>query len=119
MLPFLTQDYGNPSSSHAAGRRAASGVEAARAELRDLIGARYDSEVIFTSGATESDHLAITGIAASLGHQGNHIVTTATEHKAVLEACDALARKGYQVTRLPVDRDGLVDPADVAAALTS
>lgn len=119
MLPFLTQDYGNPSSSHAAGRRAASGIEAARAELRDLIGARYDSEVIFTSGATESDHLAVTGIAAALGHQGDHIVTTATEHKAVLEACDTLTRKGYQVTRVPVDRDGLVDPADVAAALTS
>jgi cysteine desulfurase len=118
MLPFLTEDYGNPSSPHALGQRAATGMEAARASLCDLIGACYDSEIIFTSGATESDHLAIMGIAAALRDQGDHIVTTALEHKAVLAACDQLARMGYRITRIPVSHDGLADPADVSAAIT-
>ena len=118
MHPFLTGIYGNPSSSHALGRQAASGVETARGHLRDLIGAQYDSEVVFTSGATEADHLAIAGISAALRDRGDHIVTTAIEHKTVLAVCERLNKEGYRVTRIPVGHDGLVDPADIAAAIT-
>jgi cysteine desulfurase len=119
MLPFLTCEYGNPSSPHALGRRAAQGVETARGQLRDLIGADLDSEIVFTSGATEADHLAIAGIAEALRDRGDHIVTTAIEHKAVLAACDRLSRKGFRITRVPVGPDGLVEPTDIAAAITS
>lgn len=118
MLPFLTDIYGNPSSSHSLGRQAASGIETARGHLRDLIGARYDSEIVFTSGATEGDHLAIAGIAAALHDQGDHIVTTTIEHKAVLAVCEQLNKAGYRITQIPVGHDGLVDPADIAAAIT-
>jgi cysteine desulfurase len=119
MLPFLTGIYGNPSSPHPMGQQAAEGVEAARSQLRDLIGARYDTEIVFTSGATEADHLAIAGIAAALRDRGDHIVTTAIEHKAVLAICERLSGEGFRVTRVRVGRDGLADPADVAAAITS
>jgi cysteine desulfurase len=117
MLPYLTGTYGNPSSPHAHGRPAADAVRAARRQVRELIGARSDTEIVFTSGATEADHLAITGIAHAFG-QGSHLVTTAIEHKAVLATCQHLAEHGFQVTIVPVDGDGLVDPADIAAAIT-
>jgi cysteine desulfurase len=119
MLPFLSVTYGNPSSMHVLGRQAASGMDAARSQLRTLIGASYDSEIVFTSGATEADHLAIAGSAAALRDRGDHIVTTAIEHKAVLAVCERLSREGYRITRVPVGRDGLVDPADIAAAITT
>jgi cysteine desulfurase len=118
MLPYLTTDYGNPSSPHAYGRAAADAVRAARRQLRQLIGASADTEIVFTSGATEADHLAITGIAHALCDVGNHIVTTAIEHKAVLAACQHLTGQGFQVIVVPVGADGLVDPADIAAAIT-
>jgi cysteine desulfurase len=118
MLPYLTSSYGNPASPHAHGRQAADAVRAARRQLRDLIGASGDTEIVFTSGATESDLLAITGIARALGEAGNHIVTTAIEHKAVLSACQHLTRQGFQVTVIPPGTDGLVNPADIAAAIT-
>jgi len=118
MMPYLTTCYGNPASPHAHGHTAAAAVQTARHQIRDLIGAVSDSEIIFTSGATESDHLAITGIAAALRDAGNHIITTAIEHKAVLAACQQLSSQGFQLTVIPVGADGLVDPARIAAAIT-
>ena len=118
MLPHLTSAYGNPSSPHAYGRAAADAVRAARHQLRQLIGASTDSEIVFTSGATEADHLAITGIARALRDAGRHIITTAVEHKAVLAACQHLTRQGFRVSVIPADADGLVNPADIAAAIT-
>jgi cysteine desulfurase len=97
---------------------AASAVRVARRQLKDLIGASSDSEIIFTSGATEADHLAITGIATARRDAGNHIITTAIEHKAVLAACQHLTKKGFRVTVIPADTDGLINPADIAAAIT-
>jgi cysteine desulfurase len=118
MLPYLTSSYGNASSVHVYGRRAAEAIRIARNQLRELIGASAESEVVFTSGATESDHLAITGIARAFQGAGPHIITTAIEHKAVLASCQYLAEEGFQVTIVPVKADGLVDPADIAAAIT-
>jgi cysteine desulfurase len=118
LLPYLTSAYGNPSSPHAYGRQAANAVGAARRQFRDLIGAGADSEIVFTSGATEADHLAITGIAYALRDVGSHIVTTAIEHKAVLAVCQHLARHGFQVTVVPANADGLINPADIATAIT-
>jgi cysteine desulfurase len=119
MMPYLTTCYGNPSSPHAYGHTAAAAVQIARHQIRELVGAASDSEIVFTSGATESDHLAITGIAAALRDTGNHIITTAIEHKAVLAACQQLTCQGFRLTIIPVDADGLVDPARIAAAITS
>jgi cysteine desulfurase len=118
MLPYLTSSYGNPSSLHAYGRQAAEAIRVARNQLRALIGASAESEVVFTSGATEADQLAITGTARALQNAGTHIITTAIEHKAVLANCQQLAEEGFQVTVVPVKTDGLVDPADIAAAIT-
>jgi cysteine desulfurase len=118
MMPYLTTCYGNPSSPHAYGHTAAAAVHTARHQIRELIGAASDSEIIFTSGATESDHLAITGIAAALRDAGNHIITTAIEHKALLAACQQLTSQGIRLTVIPVNADGLVDPARIAAAIT-
>jgi cysteine desulfurase len=118
MLPYLTSGYGNPSSGHAYGRQAAEAIRVARNQLRELIGASTESEVVFTSGATEADHLAITGIARAFQGVDLHIITTAIEHKAVLASCQHLADEGFQVTVVPVRADGLVDPADIAAAIT-
>jgi cysteine desulfurase len=118
MLPYLTSDYGNPSSLHAYGRRAAKAIRVARNQLLDLIGASVESEVVFTSGATEADHLAISGIARALQGAGRHVVITAVEHKAVLASCQYLVERGFQVTIIPVSADGLVDPGDITAAIT-
>jgi cysteine desulfurase len=118
MLPYLTSDYGNPSSPHTYGRAAAAAVRTARHRLRNLDGASTDSEIIFTSGATEADHLAITGIARALHDSGDHIITTAIEHKAVLTACQHLTGEGFRITFVPSGADGLISPADIAAAIT-
>ncbi len=118
MLPYLTSAYGNPASPHAHGRTAADAVRAARRQLRQLIGASADTEIVFTSGATEADHLAITGIAHALSGAGSHIITTAIEHKAVLTACQHLTGQGFHVTVIPAGTNGLVNPADIAAAIT-
>jgi cysteine desulfurase len=119
MLPYLISGYGNPSSMHAYGRHAAEAVRVARSQLRELIGASAESEVVFTSGATEADHLAITGIARAFLGTDLHIITTTIEHKAVLASCQRLTEDGFQVTTIPVNADGLVDPAEIAAAITS
>jgi cysteine desulfurase len=117
MLPCFTEHFGNPAShTHAYGWAAARLVERSREQVARALGARPD-EVIFTSGATESNNLAIKGVAWALGERGHHIVTMATEHKAVLDPCRRLEAEGFEITVLPVDRYGRVEPERVAAAL--
>jgi cysteine desulfurase len=118
MLPFFTEKFGNPHSvTHAYGREAEAAVEEARAEVAALIGAE-SREVIFTSGATEANNLAIKGAAHFHRAFGkDHVVTVVTEHKCVLESAAALEREGFRVTRLPVDAQGLADMAALAAAI--
>lgn len=114
MWPYFRDEFGNASSrSHAYGRRARDAVERARAEVAALIGASAD-EIVFTSGATESDTLALLGVA---DRPSAHVVTQATEHSAVLDACAALERRGVRVTRLPVDSEGRLAPSAVADAI--
>ena len=117
MLPYLTEHGGNPSSLHASGRRARQGVDEAREAIASRIGAQ-PREVVFTGGGTEADNLAVKGVAWAATPRGRHVVTTAVEHKAVLNAMAVLERSGFEVALLPVDRSGRVDPAHVAAALT-
>ncbi|MBI4550587.1 MAG: IscS subfamily cysteine desulfurase [Candidatus Omnitrophica bacterium] len=118
MKPFLEEEFGNASSRfHLYGRRAAKAVEDAREMAADLIGASSAEEIIFTSGATESDNLALKGAAEMYRERGNHIITTAIEHKAVLDSCKALERKGYEVTCLKVDRQGLIDLEELRVAI--
>jgi cysteine desulfurase len=118
MLPWFTEDYGNPASrQHAPGRKAEEAVEAARAEVAELIGAS-PREIVFTSGATESDNLALKGVAQAQRHRGDHIVTAVTEHRAVLDTARRLERDGFRVTYLGVDRYGQVSAAQVDEAIT-
>ncbi|MEN8183233.1 MAG: cysteine desulfurase family protein, partial [Myxococcota bacterium] len=118
MRPYLEEDFGNPASAtHAYGWRAEAAVENARESLARSLGAEDPREIIFTSGSTESDNLALKGIAWGRVERGDHLVTTAIEHPAVLDTCDWLERQGRRVTRLPVDAEGRVDPDAVAAAL--
>jgi cysteine desulfurase len=118
MLPWFTEKFGNPHAvTHAYGRDAALAVEGARAEVAALIGAE-PREIIFTSGATEANNLAVKGAVRFHRKQGrDHVVTLATEHKCVLESVQAVAREGSRVSVLPVDRSGLVDLAELAAAI--
>jgi cysteine desulfurase len=117
MLRVLRDVSGNPSSAHADGATARAEVERARERVAALVAAR-PSEVVFTSGATESNNLAIFGIARAAGAKGRHLVTSAAEHPSVEEPLTALEAEGFRVTRVPVDADGLVDPDTVAAAIT-
>lgn len=116
MRPFLETEFGNPSSSHWYGIRPKQAVEAARREVSGLLNCRPE-EVFFTSGGTESNNHAIQGMARALKHQGRHIVTTAFEHPAVLEVCRYLETEGFETTRVPVDGQGMVDPAAIEAAI--
>jgi cysteine desulfurase len=117
MRPALRDLWGNPSSGHVYGRRATAAVERARAQVASLLGCDPD-EVIFTSGGTESDNAAIVGVAEALAGRGRHVVTSAIEHPAVEEPCAYLERRGWRVSRVGVDREGRIDPSEVAAALT-
>src|SRR5687767_12786674 len=118
MLPFFTTHFGNAASrSHAFGWGAEKAVDQAREQVAALIGAS-GKEIVWTSGATESDNLAIKGAAEFYKDKGNHIVTAQTEHKAVLDTCKRLEKDGFQVTYLPVDKDGRVSPERLAAAMT-
>ncbi len=118
MLPYFTQKFGNPgSATHAYGREAEAAVEEARGQVAGVIGAEA-REIVFTSGATESNNLAIKGAARFLKDRRDHVVTLATEHKCVLESVAQLAREGFAVTYLPVKADGLVDLARLAQAIT-
>jgi cysteine desulfurase len=116
MLPYFSDRFGNPSSrNHVFGEEAHAAVEQARERVAGLVGCRSE-EIVFTSGATESDNLAVRGAVRAAG-AGRHVVTTTIEHPAVLEACRTLEREGFTVTRVGVDTDGIVRAADIAAAL--
>jgi cysteine desulfurase len=117
MLPYLSEHWGNPSSIHRSGRRARQGLDEARETVAMLIGAK-PREIVFTSGGTESDNLAISGAAWAASARGRHIITSAIEHKAVLQECALLERHGFEITYLGVDEHGRVDPEAVAAAIT-
>lgn len=116
MLPFIQDTFGNPSSFHMIGKHAKDALEEARARVAQIIGARAD-EVIFTSGGTESDNLAVLGFARKNRDQGTHILTTKVEHQAVIESMRQLEKEGFEVEYIEVDKLGLVDPEDVAKAL--
>ena len=117
MMRFFANHFGNPSSSHGFGRRARESVDLARQRVAALIGAD-PAEIVFTSGGTEADNLAILGTALAAGDGRNHIVASAIEHHAVLNACRHLEARGFRTTFLPVDGQGLVEPAAVAQAVT-
>ena len=117
MLPYLYQHFGNPSSPHAYGTATKRAIELARAQVARCLGCDPE-EILFTSGGSESNNMAIKGIADALRSRGRHIITSAVEHPAVLEPCAALKAEGYRITVLPVDGDGRLDPGDVAAALS-
>lgn len=113
MLPFFNERFGNAASrNHAFGWSAEEAVENARGQIAGLINAT-PKEIIFTSGATESDNLAIKGIAEMFREKGNHIITQAIEHKAVLDTCKRLEKDGFEVTYLPVEKDGRVNLEDL------
>jgi len=116
MEPALREHFGNPSSEHAYGIAARQLIEQARMQVAVIIGASPE-EIVFTGGGTEANNHAIRGVALALRNKGRHLVTTAVEHPAVTEVMAVLAREGWQVTTVPVDGEGQVDPADVAAAL--
>ena len=117
MMPFFRGHFGNPSSLHGFGREGKAAVEEARWRTAALIGAEPD-EIVFTSGGTEGDNLAVLGAALARGNPGDHVITTAVEHHAVLDACRGLEGRGFSVTILPVDARGRLDPETLRAALT-
>src|SRR5205085_632163 len=112
MLPFLTEKFGNASSVHFFGQEARAAVDRARREVAALIGAR-PNEIVFLSGGTEANNLAIRGVAEAAAERGRHIITTAIEHSSVRGICDALEKRGWEITRLPVYDDGIVRVEDV------
>jgi cysteine desulfurase len=116
MMPYLVENYGNANSIHSAGQRARAAVDSARQSVADLLGAK-SSEIVFTCGGTESDNLAIFGIVNPCHHPRKHVVTTAIEHHAVLNAAQALERQGVDVTYVSASRDGIVDPEDIREAI--
>lgn len=117
MEPYFTEIFGNPSSLHSFGQAAKKGLEDSRQVLADFIGARPE-EIIFTCGGTESDNFAMLGAAGAMESKGNHIITSVIEHHAVLEPLRFLEKKGFKITYIPVDKDGLVSPDDVKKAVT-
>src|SRR5688572_13737088 len=119
MLPYFSEHFGNAASrTHAFGWRAEAAVDDARDTIAQLINAESGKEIVFTSGATESDNLAIKGAAEYYQGKGNHIVTTTIEHKAVLDSCKRLEKQGCTITYVPAGKDGIVDPDDIKNALT-
>lgn len=116
MLPFFREIFANPSSLHRPGQEARQAVEKARSSIAHFIGAK-EEEIIFTSGGTESNNLAIRGVAQALRKRGTHVVTSTIEHHAVLNVFRALEKEGFSVTYLPVDRDGIVHPEELRKAL--
>jgi cysteine desulfurase len=119
MLPYFNEKFGNAASrSHAYGWTAEEAVSVARERVAALIGAKNPKEIVFTSGATESDNLAIKGVAEFYKDKGDHIITTVIEHKAVLDTCKRLEKEGCRVTYVGVGPDGMVDPAEIEKAMT-
>lgn len=119
MIPYFTQKFGNAASrSHSFGWAAEEAVDYARERVAKLVGAQSEKEIVFTSGATESNNVALKGVAEFYKDKGDHIITTVIEHKAVLDTCKRLEKDGFRVTYLPVAKDGRVEPAAVEAAIT-
>jgi cysteine desulfurase len=118
MTPYLFEHFGNPSSSHPYGVTTKRAIETARAQIAALLGSQ-PSEVVFTSGGTESNNYAIKGAALARKEHGNHVITSAVEHPAVIEVCKWLETQGFRITILPVDEYGMVDPGDLQRAMTS
>lgn len=116
MVPYFTEHFGNPSSIYSTGLEAKDAIEHAREQVAALINAE-PKEIIFTSGGTESDNWALIGTAHRLESKGKHIITSAIEHHAILHSCDYLKKEGFEITYVGVDHDGLVDPAEVEAAI--
>src|SRR6185437_6383465 len=117
LLPYFSQKFGNAASrSHSFGWEGEEAVEVAREQVARLIGAET-KEIVFTSGATEGDNLALKGVFEAYSAKGNHIITVVTEHKAVLDSCHHIERLGGEVTWLPVDAEGLIDLAALEAAI--
>lgn len=117
MLPYIYEYFGNPSSSHMFGEKPRSAIENARIQIASSLGCQSD-EIFFTSGGTESNNHAIRGAVTSLAQRGNHVITSAVEHPAVVEVCRFLEKHGATITYLPVDGFGMVDPVDVENAIT-
>ncbi|MCM8831214.1 MAG: cysteine desulfurase NifS [Candidatus Omnitrophica bacterium] len=117
MLPYYQEIFGNPSSIHQFGQEARKAIESAREKLAIFIGASIE-EIVFTSGGTEADNFAIKGVAYANQNRGKHIITTSIEHHAVFNTCKYLQKEGFNVTYLPVDKYGIVDPTDVKKAIT-
>jgi cysteine desulfurase len=117
MVPYMQNAFGNPSSNHVYGFRLRSAIEAAREQVAGLIGASPD-EIVFTSCGSEANNLAIKGVAFALHGRGDHLITSAVEHPAVAKSMQFLGRLGFQITVVPVDSYGCIDPADVEKAIT-
>lgn len=118
ILPYFVESFGNPSSIHSFGRDTRKVIEEARATIAQEIGAAEPREIIFTGSGSESDNLALRGVAAAYRNRGNHIITSAIEHHAVYDTCKALEKQGFEVTIVPVNNAGIVNPDDVMRALT-
>ena len=116
MEPYLVEQFGNPSSIHAYGRKSRSSVEKAREQIANVIGAET-GEIVFTSGGTEADNFALMGAVSSLEAKGRHIITSQAEHPAILEACSHLEQLGFEVSYLPVNKYGMVSPGQVRSAI--
>jgi len=117
MEPYFFEKFGNPSSIHSFGQEAKGAIEEAREKLASFLGAKVD-EIIFTSGGTESNNFAVGGVAYAQANKGNHIITSAIEHHAITETCKFLEKRGFKVTYVGVDKNGLVSPADIKKAIT-
>lgn len=117
MVPYFTDRFGNPSSIHSFGQEGKAAIEEVREKIASLLGAKPE-EIIFTSGGTESNNFALKGAAYANEHKGDHIITSSIEHHAVIEPCKFLQKRGFKVTYLPVDKEGLVNPEDVKKTIT-
>src|SRR5574337_993695 len=117
MRPYLGSHFGNAGSSHGRGRKAKGALEEAREVIASALGAREKESVVFTSGGTEADNLAVKGAAWAARDRGRHVITSAVEHRAVLGACRALEAQGFEITCVPVDGDGRIDPERVKRSL--
>jgi len=118
MKPYFTEDYGNPSSSHSLGANAKNALTESREKVAQLVGAETPEEVIFTSGGTESNNLAIKGVAYRNKEKGNHIITTTIEHMSVINICKHLQKEGFEITYVPVDKHGMVDAEKLRDEIT-
>ena len=117
MTPYLTEEYGNPSSLYYIGRKAKKAIEQARTQVANLIGANKN-EIYFTGCGSESDNTAIKGIATKYKDKKNHIITTKIEHNAILESCKSLEKQGFMITYLNVDKDGIIDLEELEQSIT-